>query len=173
MKAHSAAKASLLRNFTFGVEDSLASTVGLLSGIASAQVATSTIILTGVVLVFTEAMSMAVGTFLSDQSVEEYEHHRDLSLKRSLPSAFVMFFSYLVAGIFPIAPYALFPQPLSLYLSVAVAILTLMALGVFNSLVSSTSLTKSVLRMAVLGGIVAIAGVVVGHLLKNLTGYAF
>src|SRR3989344_7582377 len=106
VKPHTAAQASILRNFTFGVEDSLASTVGLLSGVASAQVAASTVVLTGLVLVFTEAMSMGVGTFLSDQSAEEYEHHRDLSLSKSLPSALVMFFSYLIAGIIPIAPYA-------------------------------------------------------------------
>lgn len=172
MNSHTAAKASLLRNFTFGVEDSLASTVGLLSGIASAQVAQTTIIITGIVLVFTEAMSMAVGTFLSDQSVEEYEHHRDLSLKRSLPSALVMFFSYLLAGVLPIAPYAFFPFPLALYLSVATAVFSLMILGFFNASVSSTSVAKSVFRMAILGGSVAIAGVVIGNLLKGFTGYA-
>jgi VIT1/CCC1 family predicted Fe2+/Mn2+ transporter len=53
-------KTIYLRNFIFGVEDSLVSTVGLLSGVAVAGVASRTILLTGVVLIFVEAFSMAV-----------------------------------------------------------------------------------------------------------------
>jgi VIT1/CCC1 family predicted Fe2+/Mn2+ transporter len=172
MKAHTAARALLLRNFTFGVEDSLASTVGLLSGIASADIASSTIILTGVILVFTEALAMGVGSFLSEQSVSEYEHGRDLPLKRSLPSAVVMFFSYLISGIIPIAPYAIFLMPWALYLSVISAIISLMLLGFFNASLSHTAKSRAVWRMVVLGGSVAIAGVVIGRLLRGLSGYA-
>jgi len=169
VKSHTAAQASYLRNFTFGVEDSLASTVGLLSGVASAKVDTQTVILTGVVLVFTEAMSMAVGTFLSDQSVEEYEHHRDLPLRRSLPSAVIMFFSYLIAGVFPIIPYAVTTFPSALYYSVAAAIAALMLLGLFNASVSGTSVPRSIIRMAILGGSVAVAGILIGRLLQVFT----
>jgi len=61
-----------LRNFVFGVEDSLVSTVGLLSGIAAAGVAQKDILVSGVVLIFVEAFSMAVGSFLSEEFAEEY-----------------------------------------------------------------------------------------------------
>ena len=44
----------IVRNFTFGVEDSLVSTVALLAGIAIANVETKTIVLTGIVLIFVE-----------------------------------------------------------------------------------------------------------------------
>jgi VIT1/CCC1 family predicted Fe2+/Mn2+ transporter len=161
---------SYIRNFTFGVEDSLASTVGLLSGIASADVKSSTIILTGLVLIFTEALSMGVGSFLTEESVEEYEHHRDLPLSRTLPSAFIMFFSYLIAGLVPIFPYAILPLPYSLYLSIAMAIMGLILLGAFNAKVSHTNLKTSVIRMFILGGSVAVAGVIVGKLLEMYTG---
>lgn len=169
---HTQAQASMIRNFTFGVEDSLASTVGLLSGVASANVANSTVILTGVILVFTEAMSMGVGSFLSEQSVQEYEHGRDLPLKRTLPSASIMFFSYLVAGVIPIAPYAFFDTPFSLYVSIAAAVISLMVLGFLNAHLSHTSVSRAVWRMGLLGGSVAVAGVIVGRLLKNFSGYA-
>ena len=66
---------SYFRNFIFGVEDSLVSTVGLLSGIAIADVPGHTIFLTGVVLIFVEAFSMAAGTFLSEYSAEEDSNH--------------------------------------------------------------------------------------------------
>ena len=56
--------AGYLRAFVFGVEDSLASTVGLLSGIAIAGAGRETILMTGIVLIFVEAFSMAIGDFL-------------------------------------------------------------------------------------------------------------
>ena len=59
----------IVRNFTFGVEDSLVSTVGLLAGIAFAGVNAGTVVLTGAVLIFVEGFSMAVGSLLSEQSV--------------------------------------------------------------------------------------------------------
>ena len=60
-----------LRNTVFGVEDSLVSTVGLLSGIAATgSVSKSFILLTGIVYISVEAFSMAVGSFLSEEFVE-------------------------------------------------------------------------------------------------------
>ena len=53
-------------SFIFGVEDSLVSTVGLLSGVAVAGVNRSGIFVTGVILIFVEAFSMGVGNFLSE-----------------------------------------------------------------------------------------------------------
>ena len=48
-----------IRNFIFGVEDSLVSTAGLLSGIAATGMSRPAILLTGIVLIFVEAFSMA------------------------------------------------------------------------------------------------------------------
>ena len=64
--------ASYIRNFVFGVEDSLVSTVGLLSGVAIAGVEQKYIFITGLILIFVEAFSMAVGSFLSEESAEKY-----------------------------------------------------------------------------------------------------
>lgn len=151
-----------IRSFTFGVEDSLASTVGLLSGIASADVPAKTVVLTGLVLIFTEAMSMGIGNFLSEQSVEEYSRHRELSMKNSIPSALIMFFSYLISGVIPIIPYMLFPHPYALIISVASALLSLGLLGAINARLSKTRSLPQVARMMILGGCVAIVGVVIG-----------
>ncbi len=159
--------AEYVRNFTFGVEDSLASTVGLLSGIASASQANRTIVITGLVLIFTEALSMGIGSFLSDQSVQEYSRHKDVSLSRSIPSALIMFISYLIAGIIPIAPYMWLPSPYSLYLSIVLAILALGLLGAINAKISHTKARPHIFRMMILGGSVTVAGVVIGSLLHG------
>jgi len=52
-----------LRNFVFGVEDSIVSTVGLVSGIAIAGLPKTEILLTGAVLIFVEAFSMEPEAF--------------------------------------------------------------------------------------------------------------
>lgn len=88
---------SYVRNFIFGVEDSLVSTVGLLSGIAIADVGRSTILLTGMVLIFVEAVSMAAGSFLSESSAENYASKHESPLRLSVPASAIMFFSYFLA----------------------------------------------------------------------------
>lgn len=60
-----------VRTFVFGVEDSLVSTVGLLSGLAIAGAARGTIILSGVTLIFVEAFSMGIGSLLSEHQKED------------------------------------------------------------------------------------------------------
>ena len=139
---------SAFRNFTFGVEDSLASTVGLLSGIASAAVNSQTIIITGIILIFTEALSMGIGSFLSETTDRESTRRRD---------GVIMFFSYSLAGIIPLFPYAVLPRPISLYLSIALTLLALFVLG---------TITRQTWRVVTLGGLVALCSVVLGNLLK-------
>jgi VIT1/CCC1 family predicted Fe2+/Mn2+ transporter len=45
-------KQTLFRNFVFGVEDSLVSTVGLLAGVAAAAVPNRDLVATGLILIF-------------------------------------------------------------------------------------------------------------------------
>ena len=96
-------KEIVVRSSFFGFEDGLVSTVGLLSGIAAAGVDNKAIITTGIVLVAVEALSMGVGGFLSEETVEEGEHQRR-AFKLSLDSGFALLFSYIVAGLIPLMP---------------------------------------------------------------------
>lgn len=156
-----------LRNFTFGAEDGLSSTVGLLAGVASASVPKTTIIVTGLILIFTEAMSMGVGSFLTEQSVSEYKTRRDLPLSKSLPGAVVMFFSYLISGLIPLTPYAFLRSSSALFFSVTLSLLSLCLLGFINARLSRTSIWHHAPRMIILGGSVALSGVLLGRFLKS------
>src|SRR3989344_3322331 len=98
MKTTALRSALYLRNLVFGVEDGLVSTVGLLSGIAIAGVERDTIFLTGMVLIFVEAFSMAAGSFLSEFSAEEYALQREVSGRTPFFNGLIMFWSYLLAG---------------------------------------------------------------------------
>lgn len=163
MSSARSAKASYLRSFIFGVEDSLVSTVGLLSGIAMGGAARSTVIMTGVVLILVEAFSMAAGSFLSESSAEEYS--AGTIDKVPLIDSAIMFVSYVVAGLIPLAPYVLYPADSAFRLSIALALLTLFLLGIAGAAYvhkSKRSIFRRGIRMLVIGGVAILVGVVAG-----------
>ncbi|MBI5134386.1 MAG: VIT1/CCC1 transporter family protein [Candidatus Taylorbacteria bacterium] len=156
-----------VRSFTFGVEDSLVSTVGLISGIAVAGVPRPTILLTGIILIFVEALSMSAGGLLSENSAKEFEERKSLPLRRSVASAIVMFFSYFVSGLVVLLPYVLFASSLALPVSIAVSLSALFVLGVANARLSSTSPLRKGMTTAVIGGLAILAGTALGAAIER------
>lgn len=159
--------AEYLRAFIFGVEDSLASTVGLLSGIAIAGIARETIILSGIILILVEAFSMAMGDFLSEYSSESYMRQAEVSSHRSFIAAFIMFFSYLLAGLIPLFPYFILASKSAVGFSIGLSLLSLFCLGIVGAKISNINMLKSGLRMFLVGGAAIFVGVIVGAFLSN------
>ncbi|KPJ85468.1 hypothetical protein AMJ57_02960 [Parcubacteria bacterium SG8_24] len=60
--------ASLIREMVFGLEDGIVSTTGAIIGIAAGSQDNRIVILSGMVIVVVEALSMAAGSFLSSKS---------------------------------------------------------------------------------------------------------
>ncbi len=158
----------IVRNFTFGVEDSLVSTVGLLAGIAVAGVPRSTILVTGLVLIFVEGFSMGVGSLLSEQSVEEYESHKEVSLGKPIVAATVMFVSYVIAGLIPLLPYLFSFSTQPVWISIALTLLALFLLGAFNAYIFKIRMWKDGLQTLCMGGLAILVGIAVGQLAGHL-----
>jgi VIT1/CCC1 family predicted Fe2+/Mn2+ transporter len=158
-----------VRNIIFGVEDSLVSTVGLLSGIVVGGVSKPTILLTGVVLIFVEAFSMAIGSLLSEYSAEEYLVQKEVSMRQSTIAGMVMFASYFCSGFLPFAPYLMFPIDQALWISIFLSISALAVLGVISARISHVNPLKHSLRVTLLGGLAIAAGVSVGTLFHVTT----
>ncbi len=154
---------SYIRNLIFGVEDGLVSTVGLLSGIAVAGVARSEILLTGTILIFVEAFSMAVGSFLSEQSAEEYTLGRSVSPRYAFMDGVIMFFSYFLAGFVSLAPYVFFEEGNAFWASIIFSLVALFFLGLISAKMFHARLLRSGLRMCIIGGIAIGVGVFVGQ----------
>jgi VIT1/CCC1 family predicted Fe2+/Mn2+ transporter len=153
-----------VRNFMFGVEDSLVSTVGLLAGVAAADVSRQTILLTGGVLIAVEALSMGVGSLLSESFAEEYvggHTGRD----HSLPAALIMFISYAVAGLVPLLPYIFLDDGLAFFVSIGASCAALFLLGFLGARYFGARGYRSGLRMFLLGGGAIGVGILVGRLL--------
>jgi VIT1/CCC1 family predicted Fe2+/Mn2+ transporter len=158
--------ASYVRNFVFGVEDSLVSTVGLLSGIAVAGVNKKQIILTGVILIFVEAFSMGVGSLLSEHSADEYVENKELPLSKNFRNGFVMFTSYFLAGFIPLSPYIFLPNSNAFYASIILSLTALLILGYVSARILKVKRLRTSLEMLLIGGLAILVGVGVGQLLK-------
>lgn len=165
---HKFSSISYFRNFIFGVEDSLVSTVGLLSGIAVANVPKSTILLTGVVLIFVEAISMTAGSFLSQHSVDEYVSRSEKISRSTIISSLIMFFSYSISGFIILLPYIVFPVDLALKISIFVSILSLFVLGTISAKISKVSILREGMEMITVGGVAIIVGIIAGNWLSGL-----
>jgi VIT1/CCC1 family predicted Fe2+/Mn2+ transporter len=158
-----------IRNVIFGVEDSLVSMVGLLSGIALGNVPRGTILLTGVIYIFVEAFSMAVGSFLSEESVEQFENSQKDALPVGMAPAAggsIMFVSSVVAGFIPLLPYLWFSGTTGLTVSIIVSLVALGILGYVSALAIKTKPLRRAFRMLVLGGSAIIIGALVSMFVR-------
>ncbi|MEN9558138.1 MAG: hypothetical protein RL141_507 [Candidatus Parcubacteria bacterium] len=162
-----ATQAAFVRNFIFGVEDSLVSTVGLVSGVAVAGVDRGTIILTGLVLIVVEALSMGVGSLLAESSTEEFVFRRGRSMRLPMIGGGIMFVSYFIAGFIPLAPYAFLDITHAFPLSIIVSLISLFLLGYVSAALFKGRRTRSALRMLILGGLAIGAGALIGSALHR------
>lgn len=155
---------TLFRNFIFGVEDSLVSTVGLLAGVSASDAPRLSVITSGIVLIFVEAFSMAVGSFLSEETSDQMSRQR-VSRPRAAKAAWIMFISYFSAGFIPLAPYVLVDGSRAVGLSIAFALLTLMTLGMYSAKRFHGNVVSKAVEMLLLGGLATLVGIGVGSLL--------
>ncbi|TAK05236.1 hypothetical protein EPO33_04660 [Patescibacteria group bacterium] len=154
---------SFLRNFIFGVEDSLVSTVGLLSGVAIGGASRRTILLAGIVLIFVEAFSMGVGSYLSEQKAQEFSKQRMMPPRRAIIGSLVMFVSYFVSGFVPLAPYVFLDRDTAFGVSILCSLIALFLLGFVGGRLFRMSAVRNGLEMLVIGGAAILIGVVVGR----------
>jgi VIT1/CCC1 family predicted Fe2+/Mn2+ transporter len=140
------------RNIIFGAEDSLVSTVGVLFGVAAVTANKNLVVVTGLIVIAVEALSMGAGSFLSEESthaMDKKHKHTDLPWVDGL----IMFASYFSFGFIPLAPYIFMQVDLARYASLAVTLVTLFILGYFP-----TKSFKAALRMATVAGLAALIG---------------
>lgn len=160
---HPAGSSIYVRNVIFGIEDSLAATVGLLAGLASEAVPPATLILTGFVYIFVEAFSMGVGSFLSEESAEEYEGAAREE-KRTILASIAMFIACVIGGFVPLIPYFVAEGTPAIYASIALSVFFLGCLGYAQAKISGRRALPRILRMVLLGGTAIAVGIGVGQL---------
>lgn len=153
-----------LRSTVFGFQDALVSTTGIVIGISAGVSDKKIIILSALVTISVEALSMGAGQYLSEKSVHELptSHHHDNLVFGGL----IMFLSYLVGGFVPILPILFSSPPLSPILSVIFAFIGLFLLGLFKAKLFSSHIWRSALEMLTIGGLTTLIGLAVGLIFK-------
>lgn len=153
-----------LKNFLFGVEDSLVSTVGLLAGVAAASAGRTAIITTGLVLIVVEGFSMGIGSFLTEETTEEMSgntNNNGVAIKGGL----TMLISYIVAGLIPLSPYVFLEPNQAMSSSILLSLFGLFFLGFGTAMYFKrpNPLVRAI-KMLVLGGLAVLVGVVIGKI---------
>lgn len=152
-----------IKSSVFGIEDSLVSTTGVIAGVAAASSDQKIVIVAGLVTIAVEAVSMAAGEFISEETEVEMTPQDKTS---PVLSGLVMFVSYFVAGFIPMLPVLLFPLPYSVYLAIIAALIGLFILGLIKGRLTKSGLIKSGIKVALVGGIATALGIAVGLIFK-------
>lgn len=152
-----------VRSSFFGIEDSLVSTTGLIAGVAVGTQDAKFVILAGLVGIAVEAVSMAAGEFLSEETTHDLDK-RDKA--NPITGGLIMLVSYFGAGLIPLLPIMLLPKSYSLYVSVLAALVGLFILGLIKGKVTGKSPLRSGIEVLIVGGVAAAIGIAVGVVLK-------
>jgi predicted membrane protein (TIGR00267 family) len=167
-----------MREIVFGLEDSLVSTLGTLTGVAAGTQSHYIVVLSGLVIVAVEATSMAAGSYLSTKSSEAAEHayekmngtrghHDGISPRRS---AAVMGAFYFAGGFVPLTPYLLFPVDLAFVPSIALTGIALFGLGWWSATFTKEDRLKAGLEMFTVSMGASAVGYGIGWLVRNWFG---
>lgn len=148
----------------FGVEDSLVSTTGALAGIAIGAGSKSVILLTALVIIAVESTSMGASEFISEETEEDIE--KEKAPANPIFSGIIIFVSYVLAGIIPLAPYIFLPHLQAIPVSIVAALAGLIVLGLFKGKITHKSPLRAAIEVFVIGGTAAAIGLVVGIIFK-------
>lgn len=152
------------RSIVFGFQDALVSTTGVVVGISIGAHNKQFIILSALVAISVEALSMGAGQYLSEKSVHELpqSNHKD----NLITGALLMFLSYIIGGFIPIFPIFFTTPPLSSLLSVIFAFTGLFILGFVKAKLFSDHIWRSAFEMLTIGGLATLIGLSVGLIFK-------
>jgi len=163
-----------IREIVFGLEDSLVSTLGAITGIAFGSNSTYIVILSGLVLIVAESTSMAAGSYLSSKNAFEAEngfhHAKSRKLPRSGRAALVMGVSYFIGGFVPLTPYFILPINQAVYPSVILTVVSLFLVGTWTATYTKRSKLKSGLEITGISLFAALVGYLIGVLVHYYLG---
>ena len=153
-----------LQSAIFGINDALVSTTGVMVGISAGTGDKSIVILSGVVTIMVEALSMGSGQYLSLKSAHEYQG--ESKQKEAIISGVVMCFGYILGGLVPLLPILFMPVEQSRIAAIIFALIGLLILGYVKGKIVKVSPVRSAIEVFVIGGIATAVGLMVGNLMS-------
>ena|SRR3989344_1540888 len=162
-----------LREIVFGLEDGMVSTLGAITGIAGATGNRSLVIISGLVIVAVESLSMAAGTYLSNKSEEQADgiiNHRRRRRISSKPvrDGIYMGISYIIGGSLALCSYFFLPVNFAIPTSITLTVIALFTMGVVKGKITRINPWRSGLEMTTVSLTAASVGFVIGKLASHL-----
>lgn len=160
------------RDVIFGLEDGIVSTLGVIVGIAAGTNNRFIVILSGLVVICVEALSMAAGTYLSEKSeldIEEAQKKHSLwhrlrhrHLKVPFIDSIYMGLSYIIGGAVPLTAFFFISPTTAIIPALIVSTITLFAIGMAKAKAAKANLLAGGLEMSLISLGAAVLGFVVG-----------
>jgi VIT1/CCC1 family predicted Fe2+/Mn2+ transporter len=146
------------RNVSMGVLDAVISTSGVMVGVASAGMSIHHILLTGFILVFVEATSMAYSAAVSDRHFQLSSQDSENSTTTPWRSAGWMLAAYMVTGMLLLLPYVLARDP-----AMASSCAFILALTLMFVIVHRFQGTRAAVQASAIGAAVMVTSILIGQ----------
>lgn len=163
-----------LRDIVFGVHDALLTNIGIVTGFVTALQDNRLIVVAALIDVVVSAFAMSFGTYLSRKSESAYlekqlvkSSQQDLETYLASPvsAAIVMWFTYLVAGLIPLIPFAFkISGPIALRYAVVLTLIIFFVVGLLKGVITQGNRILSGLQFLAFGTVAAIIGYAIGLL---------
>lgn len=161
-----------VREVVFGLEDSLVSTMGAVTGIAAGTDNKAIVILSGLVILAVEATSMGAGSYLSNKTaglVETGGKKGGLVLFNSIKAGLIMLFFYILGGLIPLLPYFFISIKNAIPFSIFLTVAALIGVGFWTGRVTKRSGWGAAIEMAV----VSLGAAGIGYGIGRLVSFIF
>ncbi|MEK6886887.1 MAG: VIT1/CCC1 transporter family protein [Nanoarchaeota archaeon] len=169
MKHHKQITGENLRDFILGAQDGIVNVLGLVLGVASATLNTSTVLIAGIAGLFAESISMGAVAFTSTKAAHDYyksnKRKKEQSLyKNPFKIGMFVFWATILGSIVPILPFFFFSVKTGIIASVVLSGLILFIIGSVKGKLTIGGY-KSGVEMLIVGLVAALAGYLIGILL--------
>lgn len=159
-----------VREIIFGLEDSIVSTLGVVVGIAAGTDKRYVVILSALVVVVVESLSMAAGTYLSNKSQMELDLASGKSgflgrrhlISRSILDSLFMGISYILGGAISVLPFFFLPPSNAIIPSIALSVSMLFSIGFIKGRLAKINPLRSGLEMSFISLAASVFGYLIG-----------
>ena len=162
-----------IRELIYGSNDGIITTFAVVAGVSGGGLSLRVVLIIGAANLLADALSMAVGNYLSIRSHESVLEAQGLPEQESYPfrHGTATFLAFAVTGAVPLVPYMIAPLPFDRFTTSLVLTLTaLFAVGAARALVATVRWWRGGLEMFVVGAIVAGVAYSSGALVARLVG---
>lgn len=162
-----------VRELIYGSNDGIITTFAVVAGVSGGGLPLQVVLIIGAANLLADALSMAVGNYLSIRSHESVREAQGLPEEEASPVRHggATFLAFVAAGSVPLIPYMLPVVLIDRFsLSLALTLLALFAVGASRALIANVRWWQGGLEMLALGAIVAAVAYGSGALVAGIVG---